>query len=163
MWPHLPQRPCLCQHTRVVASQPACIISNDQHSARCRAAATRRRGGRERAEMLALELQQFGRREALRGGERLASREMRRHELQVRLGDLEEVAEHALVANAERADAGGLPLAGLEGREEPLRIGAKRTQPVDLVVGTGAKPSSSTETPRIRADRPTILTRVSTS
>ena len=60
-----------------------------------------------------------------------------RHPVLLRLGDLDVVAEDLVVADLERADAGRLPLAGLEGQDVALAVAGQRSAAVQLVVDAG--------------------------
>ncbi len=77
---------------------------------------------------------QLRRDEALGVGERLVADIVLRDVREVRLGDLDVVAEDLVVADLERADAGALPLALLDARDPALAFGADGAQFVKLGV-----------------------------
>jgi hypothetical protein len=54
--------------------------------------------------------------------------------MQIRLGDVDVVAEHLIVAHLEGADAGPRPFAGFVLAEEALAVQGERSQLVDLGV-----------------------------
>ena len=77
-----------------------------------------------RAQDLLLVLLQLRRDEPLGVGQRLLADIVLRHVREIRLGDLDIVAEDPVVAHLERIDAGPLPLALLDGRDPALAFGA---------------------------------------
>src|SRR5262245_43670554 len=60
--------------------------------------------------------------EALAAGDRLLARVVARHELEVRVGDLDVVAEHLVVAHLERCDPRASALACFEGGDPALAV-----------------------------------------
>src|SRR5262249_57066330 len=76
--------------------------------------------------------------EALAAGNRLLAVVIRRNGVQVRLRDFDVVAEHAVVADLQRVDAGPRPLALFELGDHLLAAAADRAQVVELAVGAVA-------------------------
>jgi hypothetical protein len=73
---------------------------------------------------------------AFRAGQRLPPLVVARHQVLVGVGDLDEIAEHAVEADLERLDPGARALARLHLRDQILAPVAQRAQLVELRVGT---------------------------
>ena len=107
------------------------------------------------AEHLLLVFLQRGRREALAAGNRLFALIVGRHRMQVRLRNLDVVAEHAVEADLERVDPGARALALFHlGDHLPSRA-ADRLQLVELRVHAVARKAAvARERPRLVDERP---------
>ena len=80
-------------------------------------------------------LLEVGRHVALRSGKGLLARVAVRDAIALRVGDLDVVAEDAVVADPQRADAGALALGGLQRREVRARGASGRAEVVEIGVG----------------------------
>ena len=91
-----------------------------------------------RVQHLLLELLQCRRDVTLRPGERLPPLIVARHEILVRVRDLDVVTEHPVVADLERVDPGPRTLLRLERRDRILSAGRDRAQLVERCVHAGS-------------------------
>ena len=110
-----------------------------------------------RPEDLLLEILQRRRHEPLGVRERLPPDPVGRDAVPVRVTDLEGVAEHAVVTDAQVRDARAFPLLGLDREEGSLRVLAQRAKRVELGVGAVADRAAgggAARAARERASRP---------
>ena len=91
-----------------------------------------------RGENLAFVVLQFRRGEAFGVHQGLFALVVRGRQCEVRLGDLDVITEDGVIAHLQRADAGALPLAVLDGGNGLTARGRNRAQFVEFRVNAGS-------------------------